>query len=430
MADRVVKVGILGCGIVGGGLHELLTRNAEAIERRTGAPVVVVAISDVDWERERDFDVPTELRTTDSFAVCADPEIDIIVETIGGIGVARDLVMAAIENGKPVCTSNKELMAKFGGEILDAARDKGVDVQFEGAVGGVIPIIRSLHESLEANEIRRIIGIVNGTTNYILTKMSQEGSEFADVLAEAQRLGYAEQDPTADVEGIDAQNKIAILAAIAFGRRINVDEVYREGISATSPIDIEYARRMGYVIKLLAIATQDKGQIEARVHPALLPMGHPLASVDGVFNAVFVQGDACDDVMLYGRGAGALPTGSAVAGDVIDCARNILKGAQARVPCTCVGQANIRPMDEVVSKNYVRMRVRDKPGVLGSIATILGQEGVSIESVIQEANVGDDLAEIVWVMHPGPQKHLRTALEAIQHLGIVDSIPNVIRVVE
>ncbi|NSW55079.1 MAG: homoserine dehydrogenase [Armatimonadetes bacterium] len=430
MEQRTVRVGILGCGVVGGGLYQLLTRNADEIARRTQAPVELAAVADIDWDRPREFEVPAELRSTDGMALCTDPSIDIIVETIGGIGIARKLVMTAIENGKAVVTSNKELMAKFGSEILDAARDKGVDVQFEGAVGGTIPIIRALHQSLEANRIQRILGIVNGTTNYILTKMSQEGREFAEVLAEAQALGYAEQDPTADVEGIDSQNKIAILAAIAFARRVNVEDVYREGISKITPTDIEYARRMGYVIKLLAIASRHNDQIEVRVHPALVPRSHPLASVDGVFNAIFVQGDACDDVMLYGRGAGALPTASAVAGDVIDCARNILRNARGRVPCTCESQANILPMDDVVAKAYVRMRVKDRPGVLGSIATILGQEGVSIASVIQEANVGDDLAEIVWVMHPGPQRNLRTALAAISNLGIVDSIPNVIRVVE
>jgi homoserine dehydrogenase len=428
MSDRVIKVGILGCGVVGGGVFQVLTQNESEITQRAGATLKVAAVADVDWDREREVEVPLEVRSTDGMAVCQDPEIDIIVETIGGIGIARKFVMAAIENGKSVVTSNKELMAKFGDEILDAAAAKGVDVEFEGAVGGVIPIIRSLKESLEANKIERIIGIVNGTTNYILTKMSQEGREFEDVLAEAQSLGYAEADPTADVEGIDAQNKIAILAAIAFGTRVKVDEVYREGISRITATDIEYARQMGYTIKLLAIGSRCNGELELRVHPTLLPISHPLASVNGVFNAIFVHGNACDDVMLYGRGAGALPTGSAVVGDVIDCARNILHDARGRVPCTCIGHSVIRSMDDVVAKTYVRMRVTDRPGVLGTIATILGQEGVSIESVIQRGSVGPSLAEIVWVMHAARQQHLRTALAAISNLGIVDSIPSVIRV--
>ena len=422
MSDREVRVGIIGYGVVGGGLFRILTENADEIARRTGASVRVTTVADVDWTRERDFPVPEELRTTDGMALCTDPNVDIVVETIGGIGKAYEFVMAAIEAGKSVVTSNKEMMAKRGATILDAARAKGVDVEFEGAVGGVIPIIRSLKESLEANRIESIAGIVNGTTNYILTKMSQEGREYADVLAEAQRLGYAEADPTADVEGIDAQNKIAILAAIAFGTRVDVDQVYREGISKLSPADIEYARQMGYVIKLLAIARRCDGEIELRVHPSLVPTDHPLASVNGVFNAILVHGDACDDVMLYGRGAGAMPTGSAVAGDVIDCARNILRGTSSRVPCTCEGNATVKSIDDVVCKSYVRMRVRDRPGVLGSIATILGQEGVSIESVIQRANVGEDLAEIVWVMHSGPRRELHNALNAIGALGIVDCI--------
>ena len=430
MPERHIKVGILGCGIVGGGTYQILSGNADEIARRVGAPVTVTAIADIDWDREREFDVPPGIRTTDGAAVCADPDIDIVVETIGGVGIAKDLVMAAIMHGKSVVTSNKELMAKFGDEILDAAREKRVDVEFEGAVGGVIPIIRSLKESLEAGKIQRIVGIVNGTTNYILTKMSQEGLQFADVLAQAQELGYAEQDPTADVDGIDSQNKIAILAAIAFGHRVNVQDVYREGISRISPIDIEYARRMGYVVKLLAVAGLCNGEIELRVHPAFVPNDHPLASVSGVFNAIFVQGEACGDVMLYGKGAGDMPTGSAVAGDIIDCARNILRGAQGRVPCTCEGQSSVRSIDEVVAKTYVRMRIKDRPGVLGSIATILGQEGVSIESVIQEANVGEDLAEIVWVMHPCPRKLLTSALGAIGSLRIVDSIPGIIPVEE
>jgi homoserine dehydrogenase len=430
MSQQPVRVGILGCGIVGTGLYRVLTENAEGIARRAGGPIEVAAVADIDWDRPRDVDIPEGLRATDGLALCQDPAVDIIAETIGGVGVARKFVLAAIAAGKSVVTSNKELMAKHGDEILDAASEAQVDVEFEGAVGGVIPIIRSLKESLEANRIERIIGIVNGTTNFILTKMSQEGRDFADVLAEAQALGYAEANPAADVEGIDSQNKIAILAAIAFGTRVSVEDVYREGITRIAAADIEYARQMGYVVKLLAIANRCDGEIEVRVHPALLATSHPLASVNGVFNAIFVHGDACDDVMLYGRGAGSMPTGSAVAGDVVDCARNIRKGARARVPCTCDGRSPVRDMDDVVAPAYVRMLVRDRPGVLGSIATILGQEGVSIQSVIQRARVGEDLAEIVWVMHPCPWRHLRTALDTIASMGIVDSIPGILRVQE
>jgi len=429
MSRDEVRVGILGFGIVGGGVYEVLTRHTGAITQRVGVPVRVARVADIDWAREREVQAPEELRTTDAAQVYAADDIDIVVETIGGTQPALEFVLAAIEHGKSVVTSNKELMAKHGAEILDAAAAQGVDVEFEGAVAGTIPIIRALKESLEASEIQEVTGILNGTTNYILTRMTREGSSFDEVLADAQRLGYAEADPTNDVEGIDAKYKIAILAAIAFGGRVNVDEIHNEGISRIAPTDIDYATQMGYAIKLLATARRDGEALDIRVHPALVPMGHPLAQVNGVFNAIWVVGDACDQVMLYGRGAGALPTGSAVAGDVLDCARNIIAGTRSRVPCTCAGAATIMPIDEVAARTYVRMRVKDRPGVLGSIATIFGQEGVSIASVVQRDAMGE-LAEIVWIMHEGEQRNLRSALGAIGQLGIVDEICSVIRVVE
>ncbi len=429
MSRDEVRVGIIGFGVVGCGVYRVLAGNGEAITQRVGMPVRVARVADIDWEREREVDVPAKLRTADAAEVYAAEDIDIVVETVGGIEPALGFVLGAIEHGKSVVTSNKELMAKRGAEILGAAAARGVDVEFEGAVGGTIPIIRALKESLEANEIQEVTGILNGTTNYILTRMAEEGSSFDQVLADAQRLGYAEADPTDDVEGIDAKYKIAILAAIAFGRRVNVDEIHNEGISRIAPTDIDYATEMGYAIKLLATARRDGDELDVRVHPALVPIDHPLAQVGGVFNAVWVVGDACDQVMLYGRGAGALPTGSAVAGDVLDCARNIIAGTRGRVPCTCEGAAAIKPIDEVAARTYVRMRVKDRPGVLGSIATILGQEGVSIESVVQRGSM-DELAEIVWIMHEGEERNLRSALGAIGQLGIVDEVCSVIRVVE
>jgi len=429
MSRDEVRVGIIGFGVVGCGVYRVLAGNGEAITQRVGMPVRVARVADIDWEREREVDVPAKLRTADAAEVYAAEDIDIVVETVGGIEPALGFVLGAIEHGKSVVTSNKELMAKRGAEILGAAAARGVDVEFEGAVGGTIPIIRALKESLEANEIQEVTGILNGTTNYILTRMAEEGSSFDQVLADAQRLGYAEADPTDDVEGIDAKYKIAILAAIAFGRRVNVDEIHNEGISRIAPTDIDYATEMGYAIKLLATARRDGDELDVRVHPALVPIDHPLAQVGGVFNAVWVVGDACDQVMLYGRGAGALPTGSAVAGDVLDCARNIIAGTRGRVPCTCEGAATIKPIDEVAARTYVRMRVKDRPGVLGSIATILGQEGVSIESVVQRGSM-DELAEIVWIMHEGEERNLRSALGAIGQLGIVDEVCSVIRVVE
>ena len=425
-----VRVGILGFGIVGGGTYEVLCRNAESITQRIGVPVRVVRIADIDWSRDRGIDVPEELQSTDAAEVYAADDIDIVVETIGGISPAADFVLAAIANGKSVVTSNKEMMAKRGAEILDAAAAAGVDVEFEGAVGGTIPIIRALKESLEANRIEEVTGILNGTTNYILTRMTAEGSDYAEVLADAQALGYAEADPTNDVEGIDAKYKIAILSAIAFGHRISYDEIHSEGITKISAADIDYATEMGYAIKLLATARRDTDQLDVRVHPALVPKSHPLAQVNGVFNAVWVVGDACDQVMLYGRGAGALPTGSAVAGDILDCARNILSGSRSRVPCTCQGEAHLMPMEDVRSRNYVRMRVKDRPGVLGSIATIFGQEGVSIKSVVQRGGSKNGLSEIVWIMHEGPERELHSALGAIGQLGIVDEVCSVLRVID
>ena len=431
MAQDEVRVGILGMGVVGGGVYQVLTGNADEIEQRLGRPLTVARVADVDWDRERDFDVREDIRTTDATEVTCADDIDIVVETIGGITPALGMVMEAIAHGKSVVTSNKELIAKHGDEILEAAAGKGVDVEFEGAVAGTIPIIRSLKESLEANRILEVSGILNGTTNYILTRMTDEGLAFDDALAQAQELGYAEADPTNDIEGIDAKYKIAILSAIAFCHRVDVDDIVSEGISGITPTDIEYAREMGYAIKLLATARRvgDGEKLDVRVHPTLVPHEHPLAQVSGVFNAVWVVGEACDQIMLQGRGAGSLPTGNAVAGDVIDCARNIISGAGNRVPCTCIGPAEIVPLDEIETATYVRMAVKDQPGVLGTIATILGEEGVSIQSVVQRGD-DDEVAEIVWIMHPGAGKKLRSALDAIGRLDIVEQVRSVIRVMQ
>ncbi len=429
MRDGIIQIGILGAGVVGGGLYRILQENADHIRRAAEVAIEVAAVCDVDWERPRDFSVPPDLRTTDAYEIINDPDIDIIVEAIGGSEAALDYVTAAIQAGKSVVTPNKEMIARHGERILTLAAQHEVDVQFEGSVGGVIPVLRSLKESLASAQIDQIIGIVNGTTNYILTEMTEAGTRFAEVLAAAQREGYAEADPTADIEGTDAVNKLAILAALAFGARVPVEEIYREGISQITPTDIDYARQMGYVIKLLAIGTRDGDQLELRVHPALLPVQHPLAAVRGVFNAIFISGPECGEVMLYGRGAGALPTGTAVAGDVIDCARNIVHGSQGRTPCSCEGEANLRPMGEIESSAYVRMSVTDQPGVLGRIATLLGRESVSIESVIQKSS-GNEVAEIVWVMHKGPERHLQAALRAIEKLDVVEQICSVIRVVD
>jgi homoserine dehydrogenase len=427
MAERPIRVGIIGAGTVGGGTVAVLQQHAAEIAARLGRALELAKVADVDWDRPRPVDVPAAQRTTDPYAIINDPSIDIVVEAIGGIDPARELVLAALRAGKSVVTPNKELIARHGQELLEEAARQSVDLSFEGAVGGGIPIIRPLKESLAGNHLYRILGIVNGTTNYILSEMSSAGTPFADVLKEAQRAGYAEADPTNDVEGIDATYKLAILASIAFNSRVRPEDVYREGISRISPTDIRYARELGYVIKLLAIAADTDDGIELRVHPAFLPVTHPLAAVTGVFNAIFVQGDPVGDVMFYGRGAGAGPTGSAIVGDIIATARNIMHGATGRLPCTCVAVKPAKAMDLVECRYYVRMAVTDHPGVLAAIARVFGEEGVSLASVVQKEMTGAT-AEITWITHAVQEQKLRRALERIGALDVVAEIANCIRV--
>ena len=423
-----VAVGIIGYGIVGSGAYHILTDNADEIAVRAGCRIRVARIADIDWDRPRTVPVPPELRATDGREIINDPSIDIVVETVGGTGAALDLVMAALAHKKSVVTSNKELIARHGAQILDAAAAAGVDVGFEGSVGGTIPICRSLQEGLQANRFRRIIGILNGTTNYVLTQMTESGAEFSQALKEAQEKGFAEQDPSNDVDGVDAANKIAILSAIAFRERVPVEQVAREGIREITPTDIRYARELGCIIKLLAIAQRAKdGQLEVRVHPTFLPVRHPLAAVSGEFNAVFVEGDASGSVMLYGKGAGSLPTGAAVVADVISAARNVHLGCRNRIPCVCRGTANLKPIEECVTSHYIRMRVADRPGVLGACANVLGEEGVSIKSMLQVDTMGSS-AEIVWLTHPGLEGKVSAALERIRGFDVVEQIAPPIRV--
>jgi len=427
MARESIKVGLLGFGTVGAGAVQSLQENAELIRKRVGVPVIIKSVADIDWSRPRSVELAPEQRTEDAQAVINDPEIDIVIEAIGGVGVARDLVMAALEHGKHVVTSNKELIAKHGEELFELADRKSLDLSFEGSVGGGIPILRPLKESLAGDRIRRIMGIVNGTTNYILTKMTREGREYAEVLEEAQQRGYAEKPPTSDVEGHDAAYKICILASIAFNTRVNIDDVYREGISRMSAQDIAYAGQLGYVAKLLAIAADTSDGVDVRVHPTFVPLDHPLAAVSDVFNAVFVEGSSVGEVMFYGRGAGSRPTGSAVMGDVIETARNILHGATGRVACTCFERKPLRPIERIETRYYIRCEVGDKPGVLAKIAAVFGEEGVSLSQVLQQAGRGD-IAEIVWVTHMTPEHQVRESLERIQRLDDVRAIKNWVRV--
>jgi homoserine dehydrogenase len=430
---REIKVGVLGLGVVGSGTVRILQENANEIAQRVGARLVVKKIAVRDVNKPRAVTVDKSLLTANPYEVIDDPEIEILAELIGGVEPAHEYVLRAIRSGKNVVTANKEMMAKAGHDLMDAAGDAKKDFQFEGSVAGGIPIIAAIKESLTGNRVREVIGIVNGTTNYILTKMTEEGAAFDRVLAEAQAHGYAEVDPTSDVDGFDAQYKIAILSSIAFNSRVHVEDIGVQGIRGITARDITVAQELGYRIKLTAVAQQnpDDGTMQVRVHPALLPFSHPLASVNGVMNAVLVRGDAVGEVMFYGPGAGSLPTGSAVVGDLVSVGRNILAGSTGRIGCTCFETKRTLPIQEVETKFYVRVLAADRPKVLASIAGVFGDNDVSIESVVQRAHPEEDGdAEIVWVTHRVREAHMRAALEGIKALPIVRAVSNWIRVHE
>lgn len=425
-----INIGILGLGVVGSGTVALLQKNREIIERKIGVKLVIKKIAVRDINKKRAVNVDHSLLTNNPFEVLDDPEIDLICELIGGVYPAKEYVLRALANGKHVVTANKELIAKEGHEILHAAEAKKLDFQFEGSVGGGIPIIQPMKNALGGNQIDELMGIVNGTTNYILTRMTHEGAEFEDVLKDATAKGYAEADPTSDIEGFDAQYKIAILSSIAFTSRVNVNDVYVEGITHISRHDIAWAKELNYVIKLVGIAARiDEHTVSIRVHPTMLPAEHPLASTNDVYNAIYVKGDAVGDVMFYGRGAGMMPTGSAVVGDIMDVCRNIRHGSTGRISCTCFEQKKIMPMDLVETKYYIRMTVTDRPKVLASIASVLGDHSVSIESVVQKATAHEQ-AEIIWVTHRTQEKAIKAALRVIEDLPVVQRIENLIRVEE
>jgi homoserine dehydrogenase len=426
MASDVVRIGLLGCGNVGAALVALVQQHGDDIAARTGLRLDIVRVAVRSMSKERPVELPEGVLTTDAPAVVDDPDVDLVVELIGGIEPARELVLAALKSGKPVVTGNKELLANVGSELFGAAEAGGVDLLFEAAVAGGIPIIRPLRESLVGEPISRVMGIVNGTTNYILTKMDEDGATYADALAEAQSLGYAERDPTADVEGFDAGAKAAIIASIAFGARVVAGDVYHEGISGITQTDIAFARRLGYVIKLLAVAEQDQpGEVGVRVHPAMVPRDHPLASVRDSFNAVFVEGDAVGELMFYGRGAGGAPTASAVLGDVLDAAANRTKGAHASVGQ--LAKARIRPIDELESEYYLNLEVADEPGVLAQVAGVFGRHGVSIRSMEQEGL--EDEARLIFITHRARESDVQATLRDLRELDAVDRIGSVLRVV-
>lgn len=425
--DRI-DIGILGLGVVGSGTLRLLQQNREEIERKIGLPIHIKRIAVRDPSKKRCVRIDTQLLTTNAYEILDDPEIDIVCELIGGVEPAREFVLRALRNGKQVVTANKEMIAKEGQALMEEAARQGLDFQFEGSVAGGIPIIQPMKNALAGNRINEVLGIINGTTNYILTRMTREQADFQVVLREAQAHGYAESDPTSDIEGYDAQYKIAILSSIAFTSRINVHDVYVEGITKITRADIAYAAELGYVIKLLGIGRRvGEDRVQVRVHPALIPTQHPLAAANDVYNAVLVKGESVGDVMFYGRGAGSGPTGSAVVGDIIDVARNLRYGSTGRVSCTCFQQKAMQPIEEVVTRHYLRMDVQDKPRVLAAIASVLGDFDISIESVMQKATYGDQ-AEIVWITHEAPNYNVARALETISRLPVVNHVHNWLRV--
>ncbi|NLO89935.1 MAG: homoserine dehydrogenase [Clostridia bacterium] len=422
-----IKIGILGLGTVGSGVVEVLNKNGSDIEKKVGRKIEIKDILVRDISKKRKTEVPQHLLTTNPDDILENPEIDIVVEVMGTIDLARQYILKAFENKKSVVTANKDLIALHGKELFEAAEKAGRDLLFEASVAGGIPIIRPLKECLSGNRFTRIMGIINGTTNYILTKMSRDKMEFDDALAEAQRLGYAEADPASDIEGLDAARKIAILASIAFNSRVTYEDVYVEGITKINSYDIRYAEELGYAVKLLGIAKEADGELDVRVHPVFIPKSHALAAVSDEFNAIFVEGDAVGEAMFYGKGAGKLPTASAVVGDIISAARNLSFGMPGRVGCTCFYSKKIKPIQEIESKYYLRLLVEDRPGVLASIAGVFGNSNVSIASVIQK-RIEKDMAEIVLVTHTVKEANLRDALKIIEGLTIVGNIGNVIRV--
>jgi len=429
MKKDKIKIGILGLGTVGSGVAKILEQNKANIQHKAGAEIQLSKVLVRDINRPRAVEIPSEIVTTNAQDIINNPEIDIVVEVMGGVEPARTYILEAINNGKSIVTANKELMAKHGKDILEAAKEKGVAVQFEASVGGGIPIIRPMKRCLAANDIEEIMGIINGTTNYILSKMTDEGLDFNEVLAEAQAAGYAEADPTADVGGYDAAYKIAILSSIGFNSRISFDNVYFEGIEKISAKDIEYAHELGYTIKLLAIAKRSEEGLEVRVHPTMIPNNHPLAAVKDVFNAIFIKGNAVGEVMFYGRGAGQMPTGSAVVADIIDITRDLLHDVPSLLNCTCFAESRVKKIDEIKSSYYIRLNCLNEPGVLSQIAGIFGKYQVSVSSVIQKEQRKDNqTAAIVWVTYQVEEKNLQSALDELSKQEIIKSIDSVIRV--
>ncbi|MCD6137989.1 MAG: homoserine dehydrogenase [Deltaproteobacteria bacterium] len=430
---KKIGVGLLGFGTVGSGTAKILLENRELIESRVGATLELKWIADLDIETDRGVSVDKQILTTDARKVINDPDVDIVVELIGGYDPAKSFILQAIENGKHVITANKALLAAHGDEIFSTASQRGVEIGFEASVGGGIPLIRSVKEGLVANHIESFFGILNGTANYILTKMTDEGTPFSQVLKEAQAMGYAEADPTFDVEGIDTAHKLAILVAIAYGMPIDLNAIYTEGISKITPLDINFVKEFGYRIKLLAISKDDGEAIEARVHPTIIPEGSMLANVSEAYNALYIKGDAVGNIMLYGQGAGMMPTGSAVVSDIVDVARNLLSGAVGRVPLVgyqsgSVQKKRVKSINELDTKYYFRFSAEDRPGVLSKISGLLGKHKISIKSVHQKGRDVAGPVPIVMITHEAKEAAVKSALSEIDELDVVKDKTMLIRI--
>jgi homoserine dehydrogenase len=428
-----VRIALLGCGTVGEGVVRLLRRNAPILESRLGAPLVLAGIADRSLKPNPAIGISRGLITRDAAALVTREDVDLVVELFGGIEPARGLILQALRAGKDVVTANKALLADHGDEIFGAAAKAGLAVGFEASVGGGIPIMRTLREALAGDRQRAIYGIVNGTCNAILTMMTDGGAEFADALAAAQRSGLAEADPTLDVEGHDAAHKLCLLVTLAFGASLKPAQVYTEGISRVTRADIAYARDLGYTIKLLAIAKDDDGAIEARVHPTMIPARHLLASVGDAFNAIYVNSEALGASMYYGRGAGMMPTATAVVGDILEIARQRLAESRAGAhplgyPSALVRRARVKPMDDVLCEYYLRFMARDRPGVLGTIASVLGRNQISIASVIQQERAVETTVPVIMRTHQARERNLRRALAAIGRLKMIQGPPAFIRI--
>lgn len=424
---KKVEIALLGLGNVGKGVWNILKENKDEIRKRSGYDIEITKILVRDKSKDRGIEVPEELITTDFNDIINDESIKIVVEVMGGIEPAKDYILQAMNNKKHVVTANKMLLATSGDELGEEADKKGVMLYYEASVAGGIPIIQTINESLTANKIEQVYGILNGTTNYILSNMDNIGMDFSDALKEAQEKGYAEADPTSDVESFDAAYKLAIIASLAFGTKVNIDDVYREGITKITSTDIKYAKEFGYVIKLLGIVKEIEGKLELRVHPTLISRKHPLANVNDAFNAIFIRGNAVGELMLYGRGAGELPTGSAVVADIISIVR---KGTDIEDYTTVknnLWHKEIKPFGEVECKYYLRVLVKDKPGVLGEITTALGKHGISLRSVIQRGEEAEDV-KLILITHKTKEESIQNALKDIGELQTVSSIENLIRI--